>query len=398
MARIPCRSTCRGTAALLPWALVVLSAAFGAGCGAGRGREASLQPSRPAANAAGRGDAGVLLSSADRKRLQALCAERSAGGHEDGYRLGPDDLIEIRVPDLLEPQGQLAAAASGGGAPGRAAMAGAPSFQQGLRVDAAGNVSVPTIGQVRAGGLTASELEREIARKLVAGGILDAPQVSVLIVEYRSRIAAVVGSVERPGMYPVTSGGTSLADLIWVAGGPTRDAGRVVQFTPAVAGRDGKPFSAGAAPAAGGAPVRIDLDLLLHAQGPDACNLDPPARPGDIISLSPAGSVQVTGWVDKPGTVPVTRGLTVTGAIAAAGGELFAADPETVVVKRVLGPGDERSWTVDLNRIAAGEANDVPLTDGDVVTVPAANAKLVPYGMWTLTKEVIHIGGSVPLF
>ncbi|MEW6271645.1 MAG: polysaccharide biosynthesis/export family protein, partial [Thermodesulfobacteriota bacterium] len=335
----------------------------------------------------------------DRARLDALCLRRAARGTpHPGYRLGPDDLIEVRVPDLLEAQAPVQAGAAAA-TPGRSAMAGAPVFQQGLRVDAAGNVTIATLGAVRAAGLTPSELEKEIARRLVEGGILDAPQVSVLVAEYRSHVAAVVGSVERPGVYPVTSGETSLADLIWLAGGPTREAGRVVQFTPS-APADGAaaPASTALAAAAGTTPIRMDLELLLHAQGPDACRLDPPARPGDVISVSPAGTVQVAGWVDKQGSVPVTRGLTVTGAIAAAGGTVFAADASSVTIRRVLGPGDERTMTVDLAAIVEGRAADVPLTDGDVVTVPYDTRKVVPYGMWNFAKEMIHVGGSIPLF
>ena len=340
-------------------------------------------------------DAGALLGAADRARLAALCAQRSAAGAaSDGYRLGPDDLLEVRIPDLLEAQAPVQASAQGG-TPGRPTVAGAPSFQQGLRVDAAGNVTIATLGLVPVAGLTPNEVEREIARRLVAGGILDAPSVSVLVVEYRSRVASVMGSVERPGVYPITSRETSLADLVSLAGGPTREAGRLVVFTPA--SHDGTATAAGTA-GSSEPPIRMDLDLLVHAQGQGSCALDPPARPGDVVSVSPAGTVQVAGWVDKPGSVPVTRGLTVTGAIAAVGGNVFAADGHNVTVKRTLGPGEEHTLVVDVDAIAEGRAKDMPLTDGDVVTVPSDNTKLVPYGVWSFAKEMIHVGGSIPLF
>ena len=54
--------------------------------------------------------------------------------------------------------------------------------------------------------------------------------------------------------------------------------------------------------------------------GTDAHLLNPPVRPGDVISLPPAGNVQVDGWVQKPGSYQLTRGLTLMGALAAAGG------------------------------------------------------------------------------
>jgi polysaccharide biosynthesis/export protein len=339
--------------------------------------------------------AGGLLSAADRARLAALCAQRSVAAAEvDGYRLGPDDLLEVRIPDLLEAQAPLQASAQGG-ATGRPAVAGAPSFQQGLRVDRTGSITIATLGLVPVAGLTPDEAEREIARRLVKAGILDAPQVSVLVAEYRSRVAAVMGSVERPGVYPVTSRDTSLADLVALAGGPTREAGRLVVFTPSANGGAAAPDGT---VRSGETPIRMDLETLSQAQGQGTCALDPPARPGDVISLSPAGTVQVTGWVDKPGSVPVTRGLTVTGAIAAVGGNVFAADGHNVSVKRTLAPGTEDTLVVDVDAIADGRAKDVPLTDGDVVTVPSDNTKLVPYGVWSFAKEMIHVGGSIPLF
>jgi protein involved in polysaccharide export with SLBB domain len=228
--------------------------------------------------------------------------------------------------------------------------------------------------------------------------------VSVLVAEYRSRVAAVMGSVERPGVYPITSRDTSLADLVSLAGGPTREAGRLVVFTPSTTGgAAAPPIDTTASPSgsfvrSSEPPIRMDLELLAHAQGQGTCALDPPALPGDVISVSPAGTVQVTGWVDKPGSVQVTRGLTVSGAIAAVGGNVFAADGHNVIVKRTIAPGEEHLVVVDVDAIAEGRAKDVPLTDGDVVTVPSDTTKLVPYGVWSFAKEMIHVGGSIPLF
>lgn len=363
-------------------------------------RGAAAVPGGTAAGPAGSdgADPGALLSDADRARLAEVCALRSAATGSGGYHLGPDDLVEVRIPDLLEAQAP-AQAQPGNGTMGRPAVGGAPAFQQGLRLDAHGSITIATLGVVPAAGLTPDELEKDIAHRLVKAGILDAPQVSVLVVEYRSRVAAVIGSVERPGVYPVTSGETTLSDLIWLAGGPTREAGRVVQFTPVVKGAEPAPAKlAGAASAHSASPIRMDLELLQRTRGVEACDLDPPARAGDVISVLPAGTIQVAGWVDKPGAVPVTRGLTVTGALAAVGGDVFAADTRNVTVKRMLAPGEERTWTVDVNAIADGQAKDVPLTDGDVVTVPYDTTKLVPYGMWNFAKEIIHVGGSIPLF
>ena len=138
--------------------------------------------------------------------------------------------------------------------------------------------------------------------------------------------------------------------------------------------------------------------MLLQTAGTEFDDLNPRVRAGDVISVAPAGSVLVDGWVDKPGAYPVTRGLTLTGAVAAAGGHVFAADRHHVTVKRSLGAGEQQLFMVDLQAIAEGMAADFPLTDGDVIRLPASSIRLVPWGVWNVAKEIVHVGGSVLLF
>ena len=66
--------------------------------------------------------------------------------------------------------------------------------------------------------------------------------------------------------------------------------------------------------------------------------------------------------------------------------------------RRVVASGGSRSFEVDLKAIADGRAPDVPIADGDVVHVPASVARVVPWTLWTVAKEMIHVGGSVLLF
>ncbi len=371
------------------FAAVLLLAPFGSGCAPG---------AKPAANAARAQaapavPAGDLMSSQDRTRLEALATARAKGASDEGYRIGPDDLLDIRIPDVLDGQGAGLLNRPAPGTPGPVAVAAAPAAQ-GLRVSDRGDITLPFIGQVHAEGLTGTELEAEIARRLVKEGILRQPRVSVQIVEYRSRVVAVIGSVERPGLYPLTRPRATLADMIWAAGGPAKEAGRVVEFAPAA---DSAPSRAAeAAPAS--APIRVDVELLLHAPVDHGQGINARVRPGDVITVSPAGSVLVDGWVQKPGSYPVTRGLTLSGAIAAAGGDMFASDRHHAAVKRTLGPGEERSFTVDLEAVREGRAPDVPITDGDVVRVPASTIRVVPWGAYSLLKGLVYVGGSVPLF
>jgi polysaccharide export outer membrane protein len=328
------------------------------------------------------------MSSRDRAGLERLALQRAALPASDGYRVGPDDLLDLRIPDLLD-AAPLTGAARGGAAPaGPSPVAAAPLFQDGLRVTGTGDVTVPLIGRVAVAGRTTTEIEHDLAQRLVAAGVLRNPQVSVQVAEYRSRVVAVVGSVERPGLYPVTRAGATVADLVWAAGGPSKDAGRFVELAPATV--DGARST--------DPPVRLDLQVLQHATGDDALRVNPRVAAGDVISVPAAGSVLVEGWVDKPGSYAVTRALTASGAVAAAGGVLFAADREAVTVRRVLAPGEERSFTVDLTAIAEGRAGDLALADGDVISIGAAPGRVVPWAMWTVAREMIHVGGNVLLF
>lgn len=332
----------------------------------------------------------------NRQRLEALATEREHAAVDQGYRIGPDDLLELRIPDLVGSAGARRprrGVEDGGSA--IATVTAAPVPETGVRVDALGDITVPLIGRVRAAGMTPSALEEVIGKRLVADGYLTRPQVGVLVAEHRSRVVAVVGSVERPGLYPLTRPGATLADLIWTAGGPSKDAGRVVTFVPAGARVDGNLDPGRPGP---GEPICLELEVLLHAAGPGSATLNPPVRPNDLINIAPAGSVQVDGWVDKPGSYPVTRALTVSGAVAAAGGHLFPADRRHVTVTRTVGPGEQRSLPVDLASVADGRVADFPVLDGDVVHVPYSPARLVPYSAWAVVRALVHVGGSVALF
>ncbi len=331
-----------------------------------------------------------VMTDRDRARLEAVATARAGSASDSGYRIGPDDLLEIRVPDLLDVSAasQLASATQSGAL--LPVVAPAPVFQQGLRVNAAGKVTLPLIGTLTAEGQTPTALEEEIARRIMEAQILRSPHVSIQIIEFRSRVVAVVGSVERPGLYPLTRPGATVADMIWAAGGPTKDAGRVVEFAPATVG--------GGSSDNGAEPIRIDLEALLRASGVRDHMLDPRARAGDVITISPAGNVFVDGWVSKPGSYPVTRGLTLNGAVAAAGGKLFPADLRHATLGRVAESGTQQLLPVDLEAVAEGRAPDVPITDGDVVRVPASTALVVPWGFWTLLRDMVRFGGSAAIY
>jgi polysaccharide export outer membrane protein len=119
----------------------------------------------------------------------------TSGGAYTGvseYRVGPQDLIEISVFQV-------------------------PDLSRTVRVNSAGQISLPLIGVVQAGGLTIQELEASIAKQLEAK-FLQNPQVTAFVKEYTSQRVTVEGAVKKPGIYPLT-GRTSLLQAIAMAEG-----------------------------------------------------------------------------------------------------------------------------------------------------------------------------------
>lgn len=113
------------------------------------------------------------------------------------YRVGPLDLIEISVFQV-------------------------PDLSKTVKVSASGEVALPLIGTVQAGGKTVSELESEIAARLEEK-YLQSAQVSVFVKETNSQQVTVDGAVEKPGMVSL-SGQTTLLQTLAMSGGVTRAA------------------------------------------------------------------------------------------------------------------------------------------------------------------------------
>jgi protein involved in polysaccharide export with SLBB domain len=87
-------------------------------------------------------------------------------------------------------------------------------------VDGNGFVSLPLIGQIKAAGLAAPDLEMQIKAKL-GDGYLNDPRVSVEVTAYRPFY--VIGQVNKPGEYAFVNGMTVL-NAVALAGGYTDQA------------------------------------------------------------------------------------------------------------------------------------------------------------------------------
>jgi len=101
----------------------------------------------------------------------------------------------------------------------------------------------------------------------------------------------------------------------------------------------------------------------------------------------------VEGWVRSPGAVNLTPGMTVIGAIAAAGGALFSSNAE--ILRSSL---EEHRTAISLNLSAAenGEAPDLPVEAGDVVIVERSALGAVPYAVYALLSR-FATGFAIPI-
>jgi len=79
-----------------------------------------------------------------------------------------------------------------------------------------GKISLPLIGEVQAAGRTPLQLQQDITDKLKS--FISDPQVAVIVQQINSLKFNVLGQVNKPGSYPLTTG-TTIVDAIAVAGG-----------------------------------------------------------------------------------------------------------------------------------------------------------------------------------
>ena len=99
-------------------------------------------------------------------------------------------------------------------------VVGEKDLPEEFQVASDGTVDLPYIHRVQVAGLEPHEIARVVREKLMADQILKDPSVTVMIKEYRSKKITVLGQVQKPGSFPLTSGLT-LLQAVSVSGGFT---------------------------------------------------------------------------------------------------------------------------------------------------------------------------------
>ena len=139
-----------------------------------------------------------------------------------------------------------------------------------VQVDAAGNISLPLIGIVRAAGKTARELERELTRRYGAR-YLQNPQIAVNVKESMGQRVTVNGEVKLPGIYPIAPHATLMQALALGRGfTPVADPQKVFVYRKI----DGQQYVA-----------QYDVEAIQAGR-----KRDPRVYGGDIIAVFPSSA------------------------------------------------------------------------------------------------------------
>lgn len=235
--------------------------------------------------------------------LLMICSTLSSLGGakaaDSDYRLGPGDLLRVNV-------------------------FGSPELSGEVRVSESGNITYPLIGQVQVAGQSPAQVEALLVGRFIEGGYLRQPQVSVLVMEYRSQKVSVLGHVSKPGQYSLQSASRVL-DVLAEAGGPVNEEAADIAT---LMRKDGSKASIDLTALFGGDPAQN------HVVGG-----------GDTLYVPRAAQFYVYGEVQRPGMYKLERGMTVSRAISAGGGLTPRGSESRVVIKRKDKNGKEQHYS-----------------------------------------------------
>jgi polysaccharide export outer membrane protein len=298
-------------------------------------------------------------------RLMLQASQASLTSYKD-YCVGPEDLLVI-------------------------AILGQDKLNRELRVNGQGEITMPLVGTVKVAGLTPQGIEKRLVELYDANYLVN-PQITVGVKEFRHQRVAVTGAVAKPGPYELI-GPRTLLEVLSMAGGFTTTANNITagdvvnvirnQSAPDVA----KSINATQPFAPKTETLVIDLRRLLSGQEPQ---LNVAVHNGDVIHVPFAGTAYVLGGVKKPGNILVKENLTVSQAVAMAGGVEPLLGTDDITIMRFDEQGNAMRINTSLNRIIAKADPDIPIKDHDVVVVKESGLKK---GLF-LIRSLFPISGS----
>lgn len=214
-------------------------------------------------------------------------------------------------------------------------------------------------------GLCSTEAELAAAIKKAYSKILRNPEVVVRIIDKSNRaLVRLDGAVKTAArfklMRPVT-----LRELIIISGGFTDSvSGEVSIFRPKNASCGDASLAENSSQSNPLKTITVKISELL--KGLPSAN--PLILSGDIINVRQAPVIYVIGAVNNPRPIFSRELLSITRAIATAGGLAKEADGRKVVIIRREG-SEQKNIEVDLARVKRAEADDEILRPFDIIDV-----------------------------
>lgn len=312
-------------------------------------------------------------------------AQPAAAGHTQEapweYTLGPGDVVSVRVVGV--------------------------SQQGGIRVSNSGKIHVPHLGVMRVHGLTTTQLEGEIAKRLREQGLVNDPWVQVGIEKRLSKPVYVLGEVMIPGQFPMRDE-LRVLDLVSLAGGFNEFAIPVAYLyrRKPVPHEGLKPGDPPEAQEWSETVIPVDFEKIASGEDPEG-NFR--IEGGDVLYVPEreklyfyvVGDVVKAGAFEFPqrganpkGSALSRSPLRVTEAIAKAGGPMRTAKTGSGVVVRFAPDGSRKEFPVDLVKVLKGEQPDIFIEPNDIVYVPGSTAKSFAYSVLRVVPGVL-IGSLV---
>jgi len=281
------------------------------------------------------------------------------------YLLGPGDVLDLRV-------------------------FGEPQFTDRLQVTDEGFIEIPFLDPIPAKCRTDVEIKKDVTTALKK--FLKSPQVSLRVAEARSRPPAVVfGAVRNPQRVVMNRRGVRLLELLSYSGGVTDGAGGEIQLfhTESVMCEEREPLDLAERKVSDDPLALPFLVYRLTDLRVGKLEANPIIRPGDIVIVTEASPVYVTGAVISPQGVHHRDKLLLTRAIAQVGGLRPDAKPSKIRIFRQKPDSKEQEiLTVDFDAIRKQKIEDFALQPYDVVEVPDSR------GFATTMLNILK--GSVP--
>jgi polysaccharide biosynthesis/export protein len=253
-------------------------------------------------------------------------------------------------------------------------------------VEGNGMIRMPLIEtEIKAACLTEGELAKEISTRYAK--YYKNLQVDVFIKEYHSRQVAIIGAVNDQSRFELQRR-VRLLELLTYAKGPSTRAGQTINIVHSSAG---SPCRESDETDASSAFSSYKLTDVL--QGDTKSN--PYLEPGDIVTLPEADQVYIVGNVFMPLTIPLREPITLTRAIAMAGGLKQDSRKDKIrVLRQEPGTTIRKEITVDLSAIEKKSSEDLALLPNDIIDVPTSAGKSF---LRSLIQGVVPGVGQLPV-